>query len=114
MDDTHRRRNERSPVEGTLRLLVSSGAALLVGFGEITSLSAGGCAIRVSNRALQPNLSGRIEVAIAGELLSLPITTRWVRAEPNGLVVGCIFDDLTFEQRRAVHALLVEVSAIVV
>src|SRR5260221_8476481 len=111
MDDPHRLRQARSPVEGTLRLLMTSGSGLLVGFGEITDVSAGGCAIRASNRMLEPNLHGCIEVMIAGELVSLPVVTRWVRPEPDALVVGCIFDGLTSHKHRALSALLAEVSA---
>jgi hypothetical protein len=111
MDDTHRLRPARSPVEGTLRLLMTSGAGLLVGLGEITDVSDGGCAIRTSNRMLEPNLHGCIEVMIADEMVALPVITRWVRPEPDGFVVGCIFDGLTSQKHRALYALQAEVSA---
>jgi hypothetical protein len=114
MKDAHGRRQARVRVEGTLRLLVNSGAGFLVGSGEIVDLSAGGCAMRVRNRAIVPDLKGRIEVAIAGESLSLPIVTRWVRAEPGGWIVGCFFDDLSLENKRAIHALIAETRAIVI
>jgi PilZ domain len=110
----HGRRQERVRVEGTLRLLVKSGVGFLVGSGEIVDLSVGGCAIRVRNRAIEANLTGRIEVAIAGESLSLPIVTRWVRPERDGWIVGCRFDDLTVENRQAVHALIAATCAIVI
>ena len=114
MDDTHGRRQERVPVEGTLRLLVTTGTGFLVGSGEIVDLSAGGCAIRVRNRAMKPDLEGRIELALAGESLSLPIVTKWIRAERGGWRVGCSFAGLTTEEQRAVHALIGETSAIVI
>jgi hypothetical protein len=114
MDDAHGRRHERVRVEGTLRLLVKSGAGLLVDSGEIVDLSAGGCAIRVRNRSIEPGLEGRIEVAIKGESLSLPIVTRWVRVESGGRLVGCLFAGLTTEEQRAVYALMGETSAIVI
>ena len=111
MDYHHRPREAREPVEGTLRLLMTSGPGLLIGFGEIANISAGGCAIRVNNRTLEPNLHGIVELTIAGELVALPVRSRWVRAEPDGLVVGCTFDGLTGDNRRAVHALLAELAA---
>jgi hypothetical protein len=114
MDDEHGRRQQRVRVEGTLRLLLLSGVAFLVGSGEILDLSEGGCAIRVRNKAIEANLKGRIEVALAGESLSLPIVTRWVRAEPDGWVVGCFFDDLTVENQQAVHALIAETREIAI
>jgi len=111
MDYHHRIRQARHPVEGTLRLLMTSGSGMLIGFGEIVSISAGGCAIRVNNRTLEPNLHGRIELSIAGELVSLPVMSRWVRAEPDRLVVGCTFDGLTNDDRRVLDALLTELTA---
>ena len=111
MDYHHRPREAREPVEGTLRLLMTSGPGLLIGFGEIANISADGCAIRVNNRTLEPNLHGRIELTIAGELVALPVTSRWVRAEPDGLVVGCTFDRLTRDNRRVLNALLAELAA---
>ena len=95
-------------------MLVKSGAGLLVDSGEIVDLSAGGCAIRVRNRAIEPDLEGRIEVTVAGESLSLPIVTRWVRVERDRRLVGCRFVGLTTEEQRAVHALIGETSAIVI
>lgn len=111
MDYHHRIREARHPVEGTLRLLMTSGSGMLIGFGEITNISAGGCAIRVNNRTLEPNLHGRIELTIAGELVALPVMSQWVRAEPDGCVVGCTFDGLTNEDRRVLDALLAELTA---
>jgi hypothetical protein len=112
MEYHHRIRQARHPVEGTLRLLMTSGSGLLIGFGEITNISAAGCAIRVNSRTLEPNLHGRIELTIAGELVALPVMSRWVRTEPDGLVVGCTFDGLTLENRRALDALLVELTVV--
>src|SRR3954447_6663784 len=112
MADSQGRRNDRVEVQGMLRLLVSSEAGFLVGSGEIVDLSAGGCAIRVGNRSIGPNLKGRIEVRIAGESLSLPIVTRWVRTDAHGYLVGCRFEDLTVENLRAVHALINERQAL--
>ncbi len=110
----HGRRQERVPLRGTLRLLVKGRGGLLVGSGEILDLSSTGCAIRVRNRAIEPGLTGRIDVASAGESLSLPIVIRWARAKSDAWIVGCAFDDLTAENQRAVHALLRETSAIVI
>jgi hypothetical protein len=112
MDNPHGRRQERVPVEGTLRLLVNTGAAFLLGSGEIVDLCAGGCAIRIRTRHIEPGLKGHIEFALGGEPLSLPIVTRWVRAEPDGWIVGCAFDEPTVENLRAVHALINERRAI--
>ena len=111
MDYHHRIRQARHPVEGTLRLLMTNGSGMLIGFGEIANISAGGCAIRVNNRRLEPNLNGRIELTIAGELVALPVMSRWVRADPDGLVVGCTFDGLTNDDRRVLDALLAELTA---
>ena len=79
MEYHHRIRPARYPVEGTLRLLMKSGSGLLIGFGEITNISAAGCAIRVNNRTLESNLHGRIELTIGGELMALRVLSRWVR-----------------------------------
>ena len=114
MDDIHGRRDERVPLQGALRLLVKGRDGFLVGSGEIIDLSAHGCAIRVRNRSIEPDLTGRIDVSIAGVSLSLPIVTRWVRAESDGYTVGCAFDDLTPEDNRAVHALLRENTGLVI
>jgi hypothetical protein len=111
MEYHHRLRPARHPVEGTLRLLMTSGSGMLIGFGQITNISARGCAIRVNNRTLEPHLHGRIELTIAGELVALPVMSRWVRAEPDGLVVGCTFDGLTDDDRRVLDALLAELAA---
>jgi hypothetical protein len=110
MVDIDRRHQKRVPIEGTLRLLVKGESGFLVGSGEITDLSASGCAIRVSNRTIAADLSGRIEVAIEGLSLSLPITTRWVRAERDGWIVGCAFGNLTPDDHRDVQTLLRERS----
>jgi len=111
MDYHHRIRPARHPVEGTLRLAMTSGSGLLIGFGEISDISADGCAIRVNNRKLEPNLHGRIDLTIAGEVVALPVMSRWVRAEPDGLVVGCTFDGLTDDTRRLLNVLLTELTA---
>jgi hypothetical protein len=111
MDYHHRIRQARHAVEGTLRLAMTSGSGLLIGFGEISDISVDGCAIRVNNRTLKPNLHGRIELPIAGELVALPVMSRWVRAEPDGLVVGCTFDGLTNDNRRVLNALLTELTS---
>jgi hypothetical protein len=112
MDYFHRTRPARHPIEGTLRLMMKSGSGLLIGFGKITNISAEGCAIRVNNRTLEPNLHGRIELTIAGELVALPVMSRWVRAEPDGFVVGCTFDGLTSDNQRWLNALLAQLTAI--
>jgi len=114
MVDIDRRRQERIPIKGTLRLLVKSSSGFLVGRGEIVDLSASGCAMRVDNRALEAGLSGRLEVSIEGVSLSLPIVTRWVSAELDGLIVGSVFDNLTAENHREVRALLRERSGFVI
>jgi hypothetical protein len=114
MDDVHGRLQERVRVEGTLRLLVKGRAGFLVGSGEIVDLSEGGCAMRVRNSGIEAGLTGRIEVAIAGESLAWPIVTRWVRLEPGGWVVGCRFDGLTVEDQQAVHALITETRSIII
>ena len=114
MDDVNGRRQKRVRVEGTLRLLVKGRSGFLVGSGEIVDLSEGGCAMRVRNSGIEAGLTGRIEIAIAGESLSWPIVTRWVRAEPGGWIVGCRFDDLTVEDQHAVHALMTETRSIVI
>lgn len=114
MDEAHGRRQERVRVEGTLRLLVKSPPRLLVGSGEMVDLSEGGCAMRVRNPGIEAGLTGRLEVAIAGESLSLPIVTCWVRAESDAWIVGCLFDDLTVEIQQAVHALIAETREIVI
>jgi len=110
MVDIDRRHQRRVPIEGTLRLLVKGETGFLVGSGEITELSASGCAIRVYNRTIGADLSGRIDVAIEGRSLSLPITTRWIRAERHGRIVGCIFGNLTPDDHRDVQTLLRERS----
>ena len=114
MDDVNGRRQKRVRVEGTLRLLVKGRSGFLVGSGEIVDLSEGGCAMRVRTSGIEAGLTGRIEVAIAGESLSWPIVTRWVRAEPGGWIVGCRFDGLTVEDQQAVHALITETRSIVI
>ena len=111
MEYHHRIRQARHPVEGTLRLLMTGGSGMMIGFGEIANISAEGCAIRVNNRTLEPNLHGRIEMTIAGELVAFPVVSRWIRAEPDGLVVGCTFDALTSDNRRALNTLLAELAA---
>jgi len=86
------RRDERAPVTGTLRLMVNSGAGYVLASGEIVDLAAGGCGVRVGQRELAADLTGRIELVVAGQRLSLPVVTRWVRTEPDGtLIVGCRF-----------------------
>jgi hypothetical protein len=112
MDYYHRQRAARHPVEGTLSLMMTSGTGLLIGFGEIANISADGCAIRVNNRTLEPNLHGRIELTTAGKSVALPVMSRWVRAEPDGWVVGCTFDGLTRDDRRVLDALLAELAAL--
>jgi len=114
MGAEHGRSAERVPVEGTLRLMVKSGAGLLVGSGEIVDLSSGGCAIRVQHRSMAPGLFGRIHVEIAGESLSLPIVTRWVRPDADAWIVGCRFHELTFEDQKAIHALIAETQEIAI
>jgi hypothetical protein len=114
MKDRHGRRHERVQLEGTLRLLVESDRGFLFGAGEIVDLSPAGCAIRVRNAAIEAGLSGRIDVAIAGVSLSLPIVTRWVRPDQKEWIVGCAFDDLSTENQRAVHELLSETTEIVI
>ena len=110
MVDIDRRRQQRIPIEGRLRLLVKGENGFLVGSGEIIDLSASGCAIRVNNRTIHAGLSGRIDVAIEGRSLSLPITTRWIRAEQHVWVVGCVFGNLTPDDHRDVQTLLRERS----
>lgn len=110
----HGRGEERVPVGGTLRLMVKSGAGFLIASGEIMDLSPGGCAIRVEHRSMEAGLHGRVDMAIAGESLSLPIVTRWVRADSDAWIVGCRFDELTFDDRRAIHALIAETQVIAI
>jgi hypothetical protein len=105
------RREERAPVTGTLRLMVKTGAGYVVAAGEIVDLSASGCGVRVGRRKLETNLRGRIEVAIAGRSLSLPVVTRWVRIEGDSVIVGCRFFELTLQEQRAIHQLILEICA---
>ena len=111
MDYYHRTRQARHSVEGTLSLMMTSGSGLLIGFGEIANISADGCAMRVNNRTLEPNLHGRIELTIASKVVTLPVMSRWIRTEPDGLVVGCTFVGLTNDDRRVLAALLAELAA---
>jgi len=109
--DDHRR-DERAPVTGTLRLMVNSGAGYVLASGEIVDLAAGGCGVRVGQRELAADLKGRIELVVAGQRLSLPVVTRWVRTEPDGtLIVGCRFFELNLSEQRAIHQLLLESCA---
>jgi hypothetical protein len=113
-DDYVERRDGRIPVMGTLRLMVKSGGTFLLASGEIVDLSAGGCAVRVGHGQVEANLKGRIDVAIRGKSLSLPIVTRWVRTEDDGLVVGCRFFELNVTEQRAIHDLILETCEIVI
>ena len=111
MGDDHISRAERVPVMGTLRLMVKSGVGYQLASGEIVDLSVGGCAVRVGHRELDADLKGRMEVAIGGQSLSLPVVTRWVRTEADGLMVGCRFLDLNVKEQRAIHQLIFETGA---
>jgi c-di-GMP-binding flagellar brake protein YcgR len=114
MGDEQRRREGRLPVAGTLRLLVKNGAAFLLASGEIVDLSPGGCALRIANQKMDAGLKGRIEVSIAGQSVSLPVVTRWVRAEGDEWIVGCRFFELNPKERIAIHELIIEIGAIVI
>jgi hypothetical protein len=109
-----KRREGRLPVAGTLRLLVKSGPSFLLASGEIVDLSAGGCAVRIGNQKVDADLKGRIEVSIGGQSTSLPVVTRWVRAEGGGWIVGCRFFELTVKERHALQDLIIETGAIVI
>ena len=108
------RREGRLPVAGTLRLLVKNGASFLLASGEIVDLSSGGCAVRIGNQKVEADLKGRIEVSMAGQSISLPVVTRWVRAEGDGWIVGCRFFELSVNERHAIQELIIETGAIVI
>src|SRR5258708_37589605 len=111
MGDDHRR-DERAPVTGTLRLMVNSGAGYVLASGKIVDLSPSGCAVRVGHRELAADLKGWIELVIAGQRLSLPVVTRWVRTERDGtMIAGCRFFELNLSEQRAIHQLLLDSCA---
>jgi hypothetical protein len=108
------RREGRVPIAGTLRLLVKSGGGFLLAAGEILDLSAGGCAVRVGHPEIATDLKGRIEVSIGGQSISLPVVTRWIRAEGDGCIVGCRFFELNVTELRAIQELMIETCAIAI
>ena len=107
-----RRCHERFRLGGPVRLLADTPAGLVTATGEMVDLSVGGCGLRVYNREVAANLSGRVRVEILGEPVWLGVVTRWVRAQPSGWLVGCQFDRLTPEKQRAVYALLDEMRVV--
>jgi hypothetical protein len=106
------RREGRVPVAGTLRLMVKSGAGFLLASGEIVDVSPGGCAVRIRHQELDADLKGRIDVAIGGQSISLPVVTRWVRPQGEASIVGCRFFELTVKERRAIQDLIIATGAI--
>ena len=108
------RREKRLPVAGTLRLLLKSGAEFLLASGDIVDVSPGGCAVRIGNQKMDADLKGRIEISIAGQSTSLPIVTRWLRAEGDGWIVGCRFFELNVKERRAIQDLIIETGAMTI
>jgi hypothetical protein len=108
------RREGRVPVAGTLRLLVKSGAGFLLAAGEILDVSAGGCAVRVGHAEIVTDLKGRIEISIGGQSISLPVVTRWIRADGDGCVVGCRFFELNVTELRAIQQLMIETCAVAI
>jgi hypothetical protein len=100
-----RRREERLRLGGEVRLLVDTPSGLVTTAGQVLDLSTGGCALRL-HRPVDTKLVGRVNMAIAGEALWLPIITRWVRTDSRGWTVGCQFDRPTEEKQRAIRMLL--------
>lgn len=102
-----RRQHERTRLGGSVRLLIDTPDGLRTAGGQIIDLSVGGCAICL-HRSIEAELVGRVQVEIAGKAMWLPVITRWVRADSRGWIVGCVFDRLTDDKRRAIGALLWE------
>src|SRR5260370_936829 len=106
-DERPRRRQQRVPLGGSVRLLIDTPDGLVTATGHIVDLSEGGCAIRV-HRPIDSNLAGRVNVEVGGRALGLPVLTRWARADARGWTVGCQFDRPTPEKQHAVRALILE------
>jgi c-di-GMP-binding flagellar brake protein YcgR len=108
MDDGgSRRRYERVPVMGHVRMMVDTDAGIRMVAGNLIDLSEGGCSIFVKSR-VEPNSAARMQVEISGVDIWLPIVTRWARGDARGWTIGCEFDRPTAEKERAIRALVWE------
>jgi len=59
-------------------------------------------------------MKGRIEITIAGTSTSLPIVRAGVRADVDGLIVGCRFYELTVNEQLAIQTIIIETGAIAI
>jgi hypothetical protein len=106
-EEPSKRKYERVPVAGGVRMMVDSSAGLHVATGRLVDLSEGGCAVFLKNR-VEPKVAARIQVQVGGEEMWLPVVTCWARCGARGWTIGCSFDRPTPEKQRAIRALVWE------
>ena len=100
-----RRRHERVPIAGEVRLLIDSSSGLLTVGGRIVDISEGGCALQLYTR-LDDGATGRVEVMIGATTVWLPIVIRWTRSDSRSWFVGAEFDRPTPEKRIVIRRLI--------
>jgi hypothetical protein len=100
-----RRRDERVPVAGQVRLWLDGRAGTAAVKGHILDLSAGGCALLLPVRP-DPGDLGRVQLSVGDRSLWLPIEIRWARADERGWVAGAAFDRPTPEKQDFIRALI--------
>ena len=100
-----RRRHERVPVVGEVRLWLDGWTGTAAIKGHILDLSAGGCSLLLRLRPDAGDL-GRVQLSVDGRSVWLPIEIRWVRADEGGWVAGAAFDRPTPEKQDLIRALI--------
>ena len=100
-----RRRHQRVPVAGHVRLWLDGRAGTAAVKGHILDLSVGGCALLLTVRP-DAGDRGRVQLSVDDRTLWLPIEIRWVRAGEGGWAIGAAFDRPTPEKQEFIYALV--------
>jgi len=99
---SNRRRHARASVASKVQLLLETRNGLITLSGYVIDISVSGCALHIQSW-IEPNLVGRVQLALGGQEVWLPIVTRWVRQDAKGWSVGAEFDRPTREKHEFVR-----------
>jgi len=108
-DGHDRRQHLRVRLDGRALLVADPRTGLVVAKGQLVDLSEGGCQVRIRCH-VRMHVAARVRLNLGGNVLWLPVITRWEHHDSTGWTLGCAFDRLTPGKQAALRRILFELS----
>jgi hypothetical protein len=104
-----RREHDRVSLGGSAMLITDPGREPISTSGHLINVSRGGCQLRLQRR-VEPHREAQVRLELAGDMQWFPIIISWVRQDPDGWIVGCVFEPLGSTLQDALRKVMLELT----